>query len=381
MALERSLIVGMVSAKAKASRGFSSAHRDTTDCITIIRSCGRGNFCAKSRTSFTFVRSSESINVESRLYILRVCPASSRRFRLETKSALDCDVPDCLSGSCSAAPDFELVARFVSWTTGSGAFTDGPATLGPRFARGLESRPRTMPQTKRAAAPQTATASKRERAIPQFKKKGPRLNDFHRTFRQRLQKRASVRLRHNAVVQNHDNTVIALCPNQPSHSLAHLQDRLRQRVFREWIAAAGLDHFEARFNQRMIWNRERQPRDNHIRKRFTGNIDSHPETVRAKQHAPRGGLELFQQPTSRGPGALHEQIHFLFREKRFQARGDLLHPAITRKEHKRASLGLADKMRDPFGQRLFVAVASRIGHLLHDKNLHLLRELEGAPEL
>jgi hypothetical protein len=42
----------------------------------------------------------------------------------------------------------------------------------------------------------------------------------------------------------------------------------------------------------MVGHRKRQTRNDHIRKRFAGDIDAHPKTVGAKKNAAWRGLEL-----------------------------------------------------------------------------------------
>src|SRR6266566_4703007 len=45
------------------------------------------------------------------------------------------------------------------------------------------------------------------------------LNDFHRTFRQRLHERASVRSGHDAIVEDDDNAAVGFCADQTADAL------------------------------------------------------------------------------------------------------------------------------------------------------------------
>src|SRR5205085_8198730 len=98
----------------------------------------------------------------------------------------------------------------------------------------------------------------------------------------------------DSVVENHDDAAVRFCPNQPADALSQFQDRFRQRVFRKSVASAFLNELQLRFNQWCVRNRERQTGDDHVREGFTWNIDPAPKTVRAEEHASRGGFELVE---------------------------------------------------------------------------------------
>src|SRR5438128_11828232 len=97
----------------------------------------------------------------------------------------------------------------------------------------------------------------------------------------------------------------------------------------------------------MIGNGERKAGDDHVRKRFTRNIDTAPKAVRAKEDTARSGFELLEQFPTRRAAALHEKIHFVLRKKLLHLRRHLLHVAVARKKNKSAAVGFFDKMRDP----------------------------------
>ena len=118
-------------------------------------------------------------------------------------------------------------------------------------------------------------------------KAGAVSNNFDRTLRQRAQKRAPVRLGHDAIIENNDDALVALGSDQAPHTLSHFQDRFRQRVLCKWVAAALIHELELRFNERMIGHGKRQPCDNHIRERLARNIDTAPKTVGAKEYTSR----------------------------------------------------------------------------------------------
>src|SRR5262249_43566656 len=113
------------------------------------------------------------------------------------------------------------------------------------------------------------------------------LDDFHRALWQRLHEGPAVRPRHDAIVENDDDATVTLCSNQTTHALAKFQDRFGQGILGERIAAAPLDEFEFRFDERMIGYGKRKARNDNIAKRLARNIHAAPKAVSAKQHAAR----------------------------------------------------------------------------------------------
>ena len=108
---------------------------------------------------------------------------------------------------------------------------------------------------------------------------------FHRAVRERLQKAFAVTLTQYPIVQNNDDSFIGLGPDQAADTLSQFQDCFWKRIFRERIAAVGLNIFELGLNQRMIGNGERESGDDNVRKSFSGDIDPGPETVGPEQNA------------------------------------------------------------------------------------------------
>ena len=76
------------------------------------------------------------------------------------------------------------------------------------------------------------------------------LNNLHRTLRQRTHEGPSVRLRHDSIVENHDNAAITFGANEAADSLTQFQDCFRQRVFSEGVATACFDIFQFRLDPR-----------------------------------------------------------------------------------------------------------------------------------
>ena len=60
-------------------------------------------------------------------------------------------------------------------------------------------------------------------------------NNFHRTFRQRVEKGLAVLLRQHAIIQHHDDAGVGFGANQPANALAEFQNRLRQGKVAEGI--------------------------------------------------------------------------------------------------------------------------------------------------
>src|SRR5437667_5283646 len=117
---------------------------------------------------------------------------------------------------------------------------------------------------------------------------GPTSNYFNVTPWERLQESTAVGSGHNAIVENDDNAAVTFRSNQAPYALAKFKDRLRQRIFREGIAAALLDQFEFCFDEGMIGHGKRQARNDDIRKRLARDIDAAPKAVRAEQDTARG---------------------------------------------------------------------------------------------
>src|SRR5260370_23149425 len=131
-----------------------------------------------------------------------------------------------------------------------------------------------------------------------------------------------------------------------------------------------------RFDQRRIRNGKRKTRDDHVGKRLARKIDAAPKTVGPKKHAPRCGLELFEQFAPWRAAALHQEIHSLLRKKFLHFTGHLLHVAVAGEKNESAPVGFLDEMRDPAFQFFLISGVARVGHFLHDKYFHLLLKIE-----
>ena len=60
---------------------------------------------------------------------------------------------------------------------------------------------------------------------------------FHRAFWQGFKECFAILFDENPVIQHDDNASVGFRANQPAHPLSKFQNRLRQRVLRERIAA------------------------------------------------------------------------------------------------------------------------------------------------
>src|SRR5439155_944422 len=148
----------------------------------------------------------------------------------------------------------------------------------------------------------------------------------------------------------------------------------------ECVPTARFHKLEFRFDEGVIRHSERQPCDDHIRKRLAWNIDTAPKTVGPKKDTSRCCFELLEQFPARRASALHKKIQFLSQKKFTNLIGHLLHAAITRKKDKGASVRFLDKMRDPMLERFLVACVARVRHFSHDKDCHLRAKIERTPE-
>jgi hypothetical protein len=57
---------------------------------------------------------------------------------------------------------------------------------------------------------------------------------------------------HDAVVEDDNDAAIGSCSDQTAYPLSQFQNRFRQRIFSERVAAALLDQLQLRFYERMI---------------------------------------------------------------------------------------------------------------------------------
>src|ERR1700730_3740746 len=131
----------------------------------------------------------------------------------------------------------------------------------------------------------------------------------------------------------------------------------------------------------MVRHSKWEPGDNYIRERFAWNIDAAPKTVGTEKNTARCGSALFEEFSTWRAAPLHEEVHFLRREKFLHLRGHLLQIAVAREKDKRAPLGFFDKMRGPTFQFFLISGVARVGHFLHDEDFHLLLKVERAAKL
>ena len=184
----------------------------------------------------------------------------------------------------------------------------------------------------------------------------------------------------NPVIENDGDAVIFLGADQASDALAQFQNGFRHRIFHEWIAPAFLDGFEPGSGQRVIGNRERQPRNNHIGKRLARHVDPGPETLRTKQHAGDVLAKVANDLMPGFAGALNQQLPPLACAKPLQPTRHILQQLVAGKQYKRAPLGEGEIMRDPFLQSLVKGGRGRFRHGWHQVQSHLLGVVERAAD-
>ena len=100
--------------------------------------------------------------------------------------------------------------------------------------------------------------------------------------RQAVDEQPPVRFRHYTRIEDRDEAAIACGADQSPDSLAELHQRIRQRELVEGIAAALANVIAARLGDGVRGWIERETRDNHLRERIAGNIDT-VQNYRAKQ--------------------------------------------------------------------------------------------------
>ena len=122
---------------------------------------------------------------------------------------------------------------------------------------------------------------------------------LYRAGREGLQKAFAVVLTQDPIIQNNDDALIGLGPDETTDPLSQFQDRFGKGIFGERVAAVSLNIFELGFDQGMIGNGERESGDDDVGKRFSWHIDACPEAVGPKQDGVGGFFKSFQHPGAR----------------------------------------------------------------------------------
>src|SRR5262245_61224200 len=117
-------------------------------------------------------------------------------------------------------------------------------------------------------------------------------DNFYRAFGDGVHEVFAIGLGEDAAIEDGDDARIGLGANQAADALAEFKNGLRKGELAKRIAATSFNSLDARFDQRMIRDSEWQTGDDNIRKGFTGDIHTLPETVSAKENGVHVLLEF-----------------------------------------------------------------------------------------
>ena len=167
-------------------------------------------------------------------------------------------------------------------------------------------------------------------------------------------------------------------PNQPPEALLEFNDRLRRLIITKRITSSRFDGFQASFQERMIRHTERQPRNNHVLKRITGNIHTLPEAVGPKQDGSLIGTKAFQHCRTRQSLSLAIERQIVLRQPAGQTFCTALHHRIAGKQHECATFGLQQMSLNAITTLLFesLRIRSRVSHISRQNEACLLLVIE-----
>src|SRR4051812_986509 len=126
----------------------------------------------------------------------------------------------------------------------------------------------------------------------------------------------------------------------------------------------------------MIGHGKWQASDHDIGECLARNVDSLPKTVCAEEHGVDVILKLLEHRRPRCASALDNAAQAEFFEKRFHHLRYLKHQLEIGEENKGLAVSHLDKMFDPMNEGIAITGLAWVGHLRHDKNLHLLLVIE-----
>ncbi len=130
-------------------------------------------------------------------------------------------------------------------------------------------------------------------------------------MRQRRQKVLSVRFFHEPRISQNQAPAVVRFSNQAPDSLAKLQNRVRQSHFKKRNFSAFPQKLDFRFDQRNRRICKRQTRQNHLRKRAAGNVDSRPKTLISDQNSVPAFDKFSRDFMPRNAAFLNENFSFV----------------------------------------------------------------------
>lgn len=161
-----------------------------------------------------------------------------------------------------------------------------------------------------------------------------------------LEEKAAVGLGGDAAVEDGDGAVVVSGADEAADALTELEDGFGKCILHEGVSAAGLNGFEAGFDEGVVGNGEGEASDDDVAEGVALYVDTHPEAVEPEEYGGVVLAELVEHLAGRCAGSLDEEaVAFGFK---FMAKvvGDLAHEAGVGEEDEGAGTGLVDELAD-----------------------------------
>src|SRR5579863_3260425 len=195
-------------------------------------------------------------------------------------------------------------------------------------------------------------------------------------IRQRLDKNSTILHALNPVIENGENAAIRLGADQAAEALLEREDGFGDLVFGEGVAAIVLEGADARGDDRIAGNGERQFINDDAGKLRAGNVHALPETGGGEEDGVGGGLEAFEE-NGAGRSALQERGKS---DAASDALVDIFHLRVAGEEAKGAAFGDLEKADDFVGGASGKILVAHVGHGRGDIEERLLAEIEFGRE-
>ena len=152
-------------------------------------------------------------------------------------------------------------------------------------------------------------------------------------------------------------------------------------VVNEGVTAAGSDAFQPGFQQRVVWDAEGQPGDDHRFQRLARQVDSLPETLGSEQNGARFLAEPFEHQRAGHRATLAEQGATVLLTPVGDFGCGALEHGVTGEQHQGAAVAGRHVAADRLGTR-FRVVGSllRVRHLRRQDQATLRLVIEGAAQ-
>ena len=196
-----------------------------------------------------------------------------------------------------------------------------------------------------------------------------------------MEEEAAVGLGGDAAVENGDGAVVVGGTDKAADPLAEFEDGFGEGIFHEGVSAAGLNGFEACFDEGVVGYGEGKAGDDDVAEGIALDIDAHPKAVESEEDGGVVLAELVEHLTGGNAGALHEKAVAFGFEIVAKFVGDLAHEAGVGEEDEGAGVGLVDELADGGEGAFFVFGGGGRGEVGGELKGHLLGVVEGGADL